>query len=114
MKFSLADYGEIGGVGGTVVLKQDHAGKHHVYKDQPTAAESWSLVLSLEREFVENYTFYFNRWRDLSYLLSHSTQENQEIPPVVPVFCLGEVEIFQCEMDDVEKPGHHQNKTTAC
>ena len=114
LKFSLADYGEVGGVGGTVVLKQDHAGKHHVYEDQPTAAESWSLVLSLEREFVENYTFYFNRWRDLSYLLSHSTQENQEIPPVVPVFCLGEVEIFQCEMDDVEKPGHHQNKTTAC
>ena len=53
LKYSLADHGEVRGVGGTVVLKQDHASQHHVYEDQPTAAESWSLVLSLEREFVE-------------------------------------------------------------
>ena len=78
MKYSLADYGEVGGVGGTVVLKQDHASQHHVYEDQPAAAESWSLVLSLNN-LVKKYTRYLyaslvihNR-RPLNIAVSHAT-----------------------------------------
>ena len=106
MKYSLADHGEVRGVGGTVVLKQDHASQHHVYEDQSTAAESWGLVLSLNNLVQKNTFIFYVIW---SYLLSHSAQEDEEIPAVVPVVSLGEVEILESEMDDVEKGGHHQN-----
>ena len=48
LKYFLADDGEVGGVGGAVVLKQDDTGEHHIYEHQSGAAESGSGVLALE------------------------------------------------------------------
>ena len=63
LKYFLADDGEVGGVGGAVVLKQDDAGQHHVDEHQSAAAESWSCVLALEYMEIENRktTKYFNQ-----------------------------------------------------
>ena len=56
LKYFLADYREVGGVGGAVVLKQDDAGQHHVDEDQPAAAESWSLVRTLHSTVGRYFT----------------------------------------------------------